>query len=179
MPTITPGHNCAPGPSLAVLCSLSHSDFDTFNHQRIPTQDTSAKYRHTALPSVTNKTSRSRTGARSRCSWRLVTGPLPVTKSAVWPVRSRATTIQTCSAEIPRLPAFPPRLRAGRFRWRAPFSDSSKNVSSASAIPVNYFGGAFPMPVRKRWRQRKLVLRWMPTMSAALRTLVASSTQSR
>jgi len=50
----------------------------------------------------------------------LLTLPLPVTASMVWPLRSRATRMHTCSFEIPRLVALPPRFRGGRSRLLEP-----------------------------------------------------------
>jgi hypothetical protein len=101
-----------------------------------------------------------------------------VTKSTVLPLRSRATRMHTCSFETPRFDALPPRLRAGRCRLRAPFCDSRRNVSSASAIPLRQAGRSALVSFKKRWRQRRLVFLATPTRSAALRTVRESSMHS-
>src|SRR3954449_347227 len=101
------------------------------------------------------------------------------TASAVWPARSRAIKAGTCSAESPRLPARSPRRRGRRSRGssarrhrRDPLYERRKKVSSASTTPASASRAASGA-LRKRCRQRKLVVICTPQCAAARTSVIA------
>src|ERR1700689_3785408 len=71
--------------------------------------------------------------------------------------------------------AGPPRLRALRGRSdQRPLKDSRMKVSSASTIPLNFFGLSAAGAPRKRWRQRNAVVGCPPQSPAVLARLLPS-----
>src|SRR5450830_873991 len=106
-------------------------------------------------------------------------GPAPRDEiaSAALPVARHQDAVQfAADAPLFRMTTAPP----GRaVSWREPFCDSNRYVSSASTMPFKGLGRSSLAIARKRWRQRKLVLRWMPVVSAAARTVIDPSMHCR